>query len=69
MSITGRQFDRSFLDLQSVGESDFCQHTSVGNAVSWCSDYLVLVMLNALLCDFSFLGWLLLNLFASLHLY
>ena len=29
--------------------------------------YLVLVMLNARLCDFSFLGWLLVNLFASLH--
>src|SRR3989337_3432274 len=26
-------------------------------------------MLNAHLCDFSFLGWMLLNLFASLHLY
>ena len=31
--------------------------------------YSVLVMLNARLCDFSFLGWLLLNLSASLHLY
>ena len=31
--------------------------------------YSVLVMLNARLWDFSFLGWLLLNLFASLLLY
>ena len=26
-------------------------------------------LLNARLCEFSFLGWLLLNLFASIHLY
>ena len=31
--------------------------------------YSVFVMLNARLCEFSFLGWMLLNLFASLHLY
>ena len=31
--------------------------------------YSVLVMLNARLCDFSFLGWMRLNLFASLLLH
>ena len=31
--------------------------------------YSLLVMLNARLCEFSFLGWMLLNLFASLSLY
>ena len=28
---------RSSINYLSVGENDFCQHTSVGNKVSWCS--------------------------------
>ena len=34
-----------------------------------CGALFDVIMLNAHLCDFLFLGWFLLNLFASLHLY
>jgi hypothetical protein len=34
-------YDRTFADQQSIGYTDFCRPTSVGNLVLWCSEYSV----------------------------